>query len=422
MKIAYRGFDAGGKAVAGTIQADAPEQAREQLRRQGVFVTSIDQSGGGAQAAGAQRGYSIRLGGGSRLRLVAGLVRQMAVLVSTGTTVVDALTVLEKQTAPGKWRDVVADLRKRVEEGAQLSEAMSHHPGWFDEVSRSLVAAGESRGKLGDMLERLGALTRQQIKIRTALSGAMVYPCLLMCVAAGVVTAMIGFVLPRFKGLFESLGAPLPPSTAALMAASEWLGYWWWAVLIGLGASGFALVQWLGTGHGKTTVDWALLNLPQIGAITRNFATARIARLLGVLAEGRVGLLEALELTRAATSNSQYQALLQRAEQAVTKGEPISAAFDGSPLISPSVTAALRSGERTGRVGSVLLSLADFMDEDNEVVVKSLTSILEPVILIVLGTIVGTMAASMFLPLFDLSASAGAPPPAGPPPVQGAAP
>lgn len=415
MKIVYRGFDLSGKPVSGVVDAQNPDAAKDQLRRQGVFVTALEEPSAAAPAGA--KGFTIRLGGGNRLRLLAGFMRQLAILVSTGTTVVDAIAVLEKQIAPGRWRDVIADVRKRIEEGAQLSEAMSHHPDWFDSVSRSLVAAGESRGKLGEMLERLSTLARQQIKIRNALSGAMVYPCLLMCVAVAVVVAMIGFVLPRFKGLFESLGAPLPPTTAALMAASEWLTQWWWAVLIALAVSGTALVQWLRTLHGKQSVDWALINFPQIGQITRSFATARIARLLGVLSEGRVGLLEALELTRAATSNTEYRQLLVKAEQVVTKGEPISAAFEGSRLINPSVCEALRSGERTGRIGSVLITLADYMDEDNEVVVKSLTSILEPVILIVLGAVVGTMAASMFLPLFDLSASAGA---QGPPP--GAAP
>ncbi len=412
MKLTYQGFDNAGKGVSGTLEADNAEAGKEQLRRNGVFVVRIDGAsgagggGGGGAVKKSARGFRPRFGS-SPLKVVSGFLRQLAVLVSTGTTVADAITVLEKQSAQGAWRNVLGDLRRRIEEGAQLSEAMSHHPAWFDQVARSLVAAGESRGKLGEMLERLALLVRQQVKIRAALVGAMVYPCLLLFVAVGVVTAMIGFVLPRFEGLFESLNAPLPPSTAMLMAISKWLSTWWPAVLGTLIATGIGGWQWLRTAHGQRTRDRAMVSLPQIGKITRAFATARIARLLGVLAEGRVGLLEALELTRAATVNSLYCDLLLQAEQVVTKGQPISEAFASSDLINPSVCEALRSGERTGRVGAVLLSLADYLDEDNEVVVKSLTTILEPLILIVLGLVVGAMAMSMFLPLFDLSATAG---------------
>lgn len=414
MKCAYQGFDKAGKAVSGTLEADSVAAAKEQLRKQGVFATRVDAGGGGPRGAGGgavKAGQGLARGGGgwsgARLKAVSSFVRQLAVLVGTGTTVVDAITVLERQTPPGAWKNVLADLARRIEEGAQLSEAMSHHPAWFDHVAQSLVAAGESRGKLGDMLERLAALVRQQVKIRAALVGAMVYPCLLLVVAVGVVTAMIGFVLPRFEGLFQSLNAPLPPSTALLMSISKWLSTWWPAVVGGVAVVGGGGAWWIRTPGGRHALDVAMVRTPQIGRITRAFATARIARLLGVLAEGRVGLLEALELTRAATSNGLYRDLLQQAESVVTKGQPISEAFAASDLITPSVCEALRSGERTGRVGAVLVSVADYMDEDNEVVVKSLTTILEPLILIVLGLVVGAMAMSMFLPLFDLSATAG---------------
>lgn len=408
MKCSYQGFDRAGKAVSGIMEAEGLDSAKAALRRDGIFVTSVAEAGraGGKSADGAAR-RGLTLGGGSRLRQVSGFTRQLAVLVSTGTTVVDAIVVLEKQTPPGAWANVIKDIRQRVEEGAQLSEAMGHHPLWFNSVARSLVAAGESRGKLGEMLERLASLMRQQMKIRGALAGAMVYPTLLMFIAVNVIITMIVFVMPRFEGLFEGLGAPLPPSTAALMAASHFLRDYWWAVIGGLGLVVFGAWRYLGSETGRRTLDAVLLRTPQIGKLTRQFATARIARLLGVLVDGRVGLFEALELTRAATTNSQYQDLLRRAEETVTKGEPISQAFDDPRLIAPSVCAALRSGERTGKIGSVLLSLADFMDEDNEVIIKSLTSIIEPLILIVLGLVVGTMAASMFLPLFDLSATAG---------------
>lgn len=415
MKFAYKGFDKLGKPASGTLDAPDVADARQQLRRQSVFVTSVGPVGaggpGGSAAggtgAGAGRGRVPFFGRGRRMRDTAALFRQMSVLVGTGTPVVDALLVQERQLPAGAWRTVVEDVRKRTEEGCQLSEALAHHPAYFDPICRSLVAAGETRGKLGEMLLRLADLLRQQVKARSAVLGAMVYPGVLMGVAAGVLTMMMGFVLPRFELLFTNLGAPLPPTTQVLMDASAWLRSWWWGVFVGVVAAGAGCVWGLRTPRGERARDEFLVKAPLVGRLVRAVTVARIARVLGVLMGGHVTLLDALALTRQAAGNSVYADLISKAEDAVTRGEPVSSAFSDSALVSPNVCEALKSGERTGQVGPVLLTVADFMDEDNEVVVKSLTSILEPVILVVLGAVIGFVALSMFMPLFDL---AGGPP------------
>lgn len=410
MKWAYAGFDGSGAASRGVLEAATADEARDAARRKGLFVTEVRPAGAGdsAPSAGSQRADRLVTWGKTRrLKDLALFMRQLSVLISTGTPAVEAITVLERQLPDGAWRTVVSDVRRRVEEGSTLSAALEAHPGWFDPVCRSLIAAGESRGKLGDMLVRLSALTRQQLKIRGAVAGAMVYPAVLMCVAVSVMGLMIGFVMPRFEGLFEQLGAPLPPSTAILMDAGRELRQHWYFYGGALLAAVAGLVAFLRSDAGRLAFDRAAVRLPQLGKVTRAFATARIARVLGVLLEGKVALLDALALTRQASGNSLYAALIERAEQNVTRGETVTSALEGSSLISPSVVEALRSGERTGQVAPVLLSIADFLDEDNEVVVKTLTSIIEPLILMVLGVAVGLVAMCMFLPLFDLT-SAGA--------------
>lgn len=417
MKYEFRAFDRAGKPVAETIEAPDASGARDSLRARGLFVTEIAEWRGGStarRAAGPQRVAS-----GKRLYHLSGFTRQLSVLVSTGTPLVEAIGSLERQAPEGDWHEVLSDLRQRVEEGKQFSEALERHPQYFDAIARSLIAAGESGGKLDSMLDRLSKLVRQQEKIRSQLRGALVYPCLLIAVSVGVLGLMIGFVLPRFEGLFKTLGTPLPPMTALLMSASTFLREYWWALLIGLVASAAAVKIWMSSQRGKIGMDRVLVVLPKIGPITRSFATARVVRMLGVLLEAKVALLEALQLTRQSAGNVLYAELLARAESTVTKGENLSAAFAARSgelnLIPISVCEALRSGERTGRMGAVLVSIAEAMDEDNEILVKALTSILEPMILIVLGLIVGGVAISMFLPLFDLTAAAQTGSPGGAP-------
>lgn len=404
MKFAYKGYDRGGKPAEGVVDAPGAEAAKEQLTAKGLFVTRLNPA---EAAAAAPITRTAAKGHRAHLRDLAMFLRQLAVLVSTGTPVADAVAVLSNQLPEGPWKQTVLDVRRRVEEGASLSEAMAAHPRCFDAVCRSLVAAGESRGKLGDMLTRLASLVRQQQKIRGELVGAMVYPVLLIGIAFVVLSVMVGFVMPRFEGLFQTLGATLPPTTQLLMATGHVVQGYWFAIIPGFIVAIAAGVYGLRSHAGARLIDTALVRAPLVGKVTRGFMTARLARILGVLVDGKVAMLDALTLTRQAAGNHLYVALVARAEEAVTRGEAVSAAFADARLVNPAVYEAIRSGERTGQLGPVLVSVADFLDEDNEVVLKSLMSIIEPVILVILGLIVGAVALSMFLPLFDLTAAGG---------------
>ena len=415
MKFTYRAFEKSGRAVSDVVEASSATEAQDLLRRQGLFVSTLAEtaaSGSGSGSVGSAGGTGgsgkRRSGSGksARLKAVAVFVRQLAVLVSTGTPMVDALSALERPLPPGDWKDALADIRRKVEEGSSLSAAMTGYPKYFDAVALSLIAAGESGGKLDSMLKRLAVLTRQQMKVRASIIGAMTYPCLLLFVCFGVLSTMLFFVLPRFEGLFETLGAPLPPTTKMLMDLSAFLRSYWYIVIGLAGAAGMGAKLWASSDSGVRSIDRFMVNAPQVGKVVRALATARMARVLGVLVEGRVPLLDALKLTRESSGNTCYEALIGRAEELVTRGESVSAAFADSPLVPRSLTEAIRSGERSGQLGTVLNDIAEFLDEDNEVVLRSLSSLVEPVILIVLGVIIGFVAVSMFLPLFDLATAA----------------
>jgi type II secretory pathway component PulF len=344
------------------------------------------------------------MGRGRQLHRLALFTRQLYVLISCGTPLLQALSALERQSSDEAWQGLLRDVRVRVEEGASLSEAMEVHRECFDSVCRTLVAAGESSGELPEMLDRLATLLQQQQQVRRAIVGALMYPSLLIVVALGALGAMVTVVLPKFAGLFETLDVPLPPTTRMLMAGGDALTRGWWVVLIVLVALVAGMHMALRSKGGRRWFDRLLVRMPKLGAIVRSFATARIARLLGVLIQSHVPLLDSLDLTRRSLRHTLYADLLGRAEEIVGRGEPLSAAFMDASLIDPAVYEAMRSGEQAGQVGTLLLNLADFMDTDNETTVRSLTTIIEPVILIILGLLIGFVAISLFLPLFDLTA------------------
>lgn len=410
MKLAYEAFDQAGKKVRGGIEAASIHDATESLRRQGLFVAEIGpasaRSDGELSPITPAAGGSIRMGTGRKLKNLAMFTRQLAVLVASGTALVDALGALERQSKDAAWRQVVASLRTKVEEGVPLSEAMAMHPNIFDAVARSLIAAGEAGGIFDIMLDRLAVLSKKSLHVRQAVVGAMIYPILLIGLSVSVLCLMLLFVLPRFTELFASLDAPLPSTTHMLMQLSEFLRGYWWAILLGIGAAVVGLRFWIRSPQGRRAFHGALVHAPMVKNITRSFGIARITRVLGTLLNGRVPMLDALALARQSCSNVFFAELVAKAEDAVTRGSPMSSAFAESPLVTPSIVEAMRSGEASGQVATLMLNVSDFLDEENEVVIKSLTSILEPVILIGLGILVGFIAISMFLPLFDLTSAA----------------
>jgi type II secretory pathway component PulF len=403
MKLAYKAFDGAGKAAAGVIEADDTMTATEALRRRGLYVAEVTE-----QKATALKRHSGRrqwhVSRGQTLKNITMFSRQLHVLLSSGTRLIDALQAMVRQARPGPWQQVIGDLRTRVEEGASLSEAMQGHERYFDPVYRSLIAVGESSGRLPEVFDRLATLKQKQLKVRSSIVGATIYPCMLVSLGCSIFVLLLTFVVPRFSTLFTSMGVPLPSSTAALLKISEVFRHFWWLIGLLAGGAVFGLVYYLRTPRGKRVRDVLVLRLPVVGGVARSLSSARIISLLGMLLEAKIPVLDALRLVRSAAGNVLYQELIVEAEEYVARGEPMSQAFADTPLFSPSIYEAVRSGEHSGEIDRLLLNVSDFLDEENDVTVRSLTSIIEPVILIGMGLLVGLIAICMFLPLFDLTA------------------
>lgn len=406
MKFRYEAYDKSGKRSATSIEAESAQDARRQLEIKGLYVTEI--SGADAPSAKKPTGNAKSAGGKNRLKNLAIFTRQLSVLVATGTPIVEALSTLEKQMRDPSWQAMIHDVRKRVEEGQPFSEALQAHPRAFDPIARNLVAAGEAGGNLDEMLRRLAQLTRQQEHLRGSVTGAMVYPAMLTTVSLGVLVMMIVVVIPRFAGLFDSIGAPMPDSTRMLLDISTLLRGYWWALIAGAVALAFGIRYYLRTPAGKRAWDGFVVSAPIFGTLARSIIVARVTRILGILLQSRVPMIEALELTRGSTTNTRYSDIVAKASEAVIDGDTLSSVLSRSDLVPESVAEAVRSGERSGQIGPVLSSLADFMDEDNDIAVKSLSSLIEPLILMLMGGLVAFIALSLFLPLFDLTSMTGA--------------
>ena len=405
MKMNYVAYDREGQSATDTIEAAGPEEATRMLRAKGLYVEKITDAAEAPATMARHRGAVF--GRGQRMKNLSHFTRQFYMLTATGTPIIDALLALEQQMGDTALRKVIAELRMRVEEGSPLSSAMQAHPEYFDPIYTNLIAAGEASGKLSIILEQLSNMTQKQVHIRSNLLGALLYPCVLTGIAVTVMVLMLTVVVPRFTDMFKMLDADLPASTRVVVLIGNNIRHYWWlwsGATMGIVVAAFITLR---TEGGHHAWDRLVVRLPLFGKIVRSIATARIARFLGILLDSRLPLLDSLRLVRDATSNVEYSALIRRAEEAVVRGEAISSGFSDTLLVTPSVYHALRSGEASGRIAPSLIQVADFLDEENDVVMRSMGSIVEPIILVGLGLLVGGVSLSMFTPLFDLTAVAG---------------
>ncbi|MEM1072492.1 MAG: type II secretion system F family protein [Planctomycetota bacterium] len=406
MKFRYEAFNPDGSTASGEIEADSRGDAEQAIRAQGKFPSVVVAS---TQRSSASARGGMQLGQ-SKLRQLTAFTRQLTVLISSGTPLVDAIEATERQTPAGPWRDVICDVRSHVERGESLSAAMARYPTRFDSVYRSLIQAGESGGDMKRILDRLGAMSRQTQVVQNTVMGAMLYPALLLLVSGGVLIGLFLSVLPRFEQLFESLNAPLPPTTAFLIDSSAFIrGNAVW-IIAGLVAVVAGVVLAVRSDAGRKSIQRLIVRLPVIGSAVQAFVVARLARVLGVMLEAKVPLLESLAVAQVSARHVEYEAIIAHATSKVERGESLSDAIEDGFLIPASLAEAIRNGEQTGRVGEILVVLADMLDEDNAILTRSLTSVLEPLILSLLGIIVGGVALSLFVPLFDLTASTGGAP------------
>ena len=403
MNLTYEAIDVAGRTVSDLIQADSVKSAVEQLRQRGLMVTGIEAASDEQAEQHAQHSAAELSDLKLPLKQLVLFTRQMAMLLASGSALVPALAAIARQLKKPEHAGLIRRLREDLEEGATLAEALCRFPRTFEPTYCAVIAAGESSATLPQMFDRLASIVAKRRALRNKVLGAMAYPALLMVLCTAQVAILLFFVLPRFGEMFASLGAPLPSSTKMMLALSDGLVSYWPALAAGVGVAASAVVFLVTTPSGRQWSANMQIRLPFVGRLASGLIQGQVFRTLGMLIEARVAVLESLDLARRATTNDRFQVLFDRVENAVTAGSSFSDAMEVSGLIDPAVCQAVRTGEESGNLGGAMSYAADVLDEDNTELVNTVTRLLEPLIIIVMGVIVGVVAISLFMPLFDIT-------------------
>ena len=339
---------------------------------------------------------------GIKTRDIVIFTRQFATMINAGLPLVQSLSILAQQTENKALKEVTKSVVYDVEAGNTLADAMRKHPKAFSDLYVNMVAAGEAGGILDTILLRLATFLEKNDALVRKVKGAMVYPSVIMTVAAAAIAILLIFVIPTFQSMFASVNMELPLPTRIVIGASSFLIHWWWACIIGIGAGIFALKQYSKTPDGRKRIDQFLLNAPILGDVLRKSAVSRFTRTLGTLISSGVSILDGLEITAKTAGNRVIHDAVMQSRQSIAGGETIAGPLEHSKVFPPMVISMVAVGEQTGGLDEMLSKIADFYDEEVDVAVSALLSLMEPIMITVLGIIVGGMVVAMYLPIFDM--------------------
>ena len=395
---AYSAINAQGSVMSGILSAPDPESARDQLRTKGLLAQTLVESAE-AEEAGASGG----LGKKVKPRSLQVFSRQFATMIEAGLSVVAALTILEEQTDDERLGEVVTAVRQEVESGSLLSEAMAMHPKVFSRLYIAMVEAGEAAGVLDQVLDRVAFQIEKETAIKRRVKGAMIYPMVVVCFASLVLAGMLMFIVPIFVNIFKSLGGDLPTLTKIVLQFSNVLRHDWFIVFPAIFALIFGLRYLKGTEAGRRVWDRIKLRVPmKIGDTVRKVSMARFSRTLSTLVGAGVDIIKALEITGQTSGNYVIEESLAEVRARVQEGVPIAVPLAADPTFPPMVAQMVRIGEESGELEKMLGKIADFYEDEVDAAVAALTSIIEPLMMIGVGAMVGTILISMYMPMFKM--------------------
>jgi type IV pilus assembly protein PilC len=383
----------GGDIQSGEIEVSSKDDVLAYLHKQKMIPVSVREK---------SREITIQLGTGVKTRDVVIFTRQFATMINSGLPLVQSLDILAEQTENSALRKTIQEILYDVESGHTLADAMGKHEKIFSELYVNMVAAGEAGGILDTILLRLATFLEKNDALRRKIKGAMVYPAVIFSVAGAAIVILLIFVIPTFQSMFESAGIPLPLPTRLVIGASAFLQGYWWAVGAGLIAAVIATRQYYATNSGKLVIDRGLLAMPILGDLQRKAAVARFTRTLGTLVSSGVSILEGLEITAKTAGNRVIHDAVMGSRASIAGGETIAGPLKESGVFPPMVVQMINVGEQTGGLDEMLTKIADFYDEEVDAAVETLLSAMEPIMIVVLGVVVGGMIVAMYLPIFDM--------------------
>jgi len=391
--FAFSGRTRAGETITGERVADTMDAVVAALRREQVLVTQINPAKAKTKA---RRAKSVNP------KNLAVFVRQFSVMIDAGLPLVQCLEILGTQEEDKNFAEVILATRGDVESGASLADAMKKHPKVFDSLFTNMIAAGEAGGILDTILKRLATYIEKNVKLKGQVKSAMIYPVAIVIIAGLVVGVILWKVIPTFANLFAGLGAQLPLPTRVVIALSNNLVRFGPFLIVGAGALSYAFKSYYATPNGRRAIDRIVLKLPILGILMRKIAVARFCRTLSTLLASGVSILEALDITAKTAGNAIVEDAIQVTRTSIERGETIARPLKDTAVFPPMVVQMIGVGEATGALDTMLGKIADFYEEEVDVAVAGLLTLLEPVMIALLGGTVGGIVIAMYMPIFDL--------------------
>ncbi len=414
----YEALNSAGKPQKGTIEASSSEDAIQRIKGQGYFPTSVrEQKIKGAGPKGEDSGkrkkkkkkgdrtvFSI---GGVKQKKIVSFTRQLSTLQDAGLPLLRSIQILEQQERPGLLKSILSQVAEDVESGSTLSDAMAKHPKAFDRLYSKMVNAGEIGGVLDLILQRLANFLEKAQRLKQRIKGAMIYPIVVVIIAVLIVTGIMVFVIPKFQEIFNDFEVELPALTVWLIETSNWVAGLQgnqnipgWVIILFTPFVIFLFFKLIRkTGPGRAVTDIIRLKIPVVGNLMQKTTVARFTRTLGTLISAGVPILEAIMITRDTSGNYVYERALTKVHDSIREGETFAAPLRESKVVDSLVVNMIDVGEETGDMDTMLMKIADNYDEEVDVAVQALLSLLEPLMVVVLGSIVGTIVLALFMPL-----------------------
>jgi type IV pilus assembly protein PilC len=391
----YTARDAGGKLQSATVEAATKEDAISQLKKQRLNVMKIDEAAKKKKIGKVQ------------MRDIVIFTRQFSTMINSGLPLVQALGILAEQSENPSLREITKQVVFDVESGNTVADALRKHSGAFSDLYVNMVAAGEAGGILDTILMRLAVFMEKNDALVRKVKGAMIYPGVIMTVAGGAIIILLVFVIPTFQRMFAEAGIPLPLPTRVVIWLSQSLQRYWYilgGVIFGIG---YSVKKYYATTGGKLVIDKLMLKAPVLGDVLRKSAVSRFTRTLGTLIGSGVSILDGLEITAKTAGNQVISNAIMDSRSSIAGGETISAPLKKSQVFPPMVISMINVGEQTGGLDEMLGKIADFYDEEVDAAVSGLLALMEPMMIVFLGVVVGGMVVAMYLPIFDMVNAAG---------------
>lgn len=388
----YLALDSSGNRIKGIHMSESRSEAILQLRDNGLKIIEIDEKKG-SMANPFEK---------ITIKDLAVFCRQFHTLISAGSTIINTLDVLRLQTEKKKFKVILNEVYEDVQKGLVFSDALKKHPDSFHNILISMVRAGEYSGNLDNIMDRMAVYYEKENQLRNKISGAMVYPIVLSVMAIGVVTFLMTFIMPTFVELFTTSGVQLPLVTRILLGISNVLKNYWYIVFGVLGGFIFFMAKFLSKGEGARLFDKFKINSPIIGSLNNKIITARFSRTLAILLNSGASLIDSIEIVSNVVGNSIVRDKLMEARESMKKGVLISASINKINFFTPMVVSMIKIGEESGELDSILDKTANFFDDEVETSLHKLVVMIEPLLIVVMGGLVGFIVIAMLLPLFDI--------------------